>query len=71
MAIANLKQPDPKEADADRSHPNHRAEEEEKDQYQEDDVVDRENLRGLDEDPVYGVDDVGVAENVTTVGLAD
>lgn len=55
MAVADLEHPDPKKANADRSQAHHRAEEEKQDQYQEDDVVDWEDLRRLNKDPVHGV----------------
>ena len=71
MALANLENGNPEEADADRSDSNNRGGEKEEDKEQEQNIVDREDLGRLDKDPVERLEDVDVAEDVSAVSTAD
>ena len=70
-ALLDLEKPDPEEADADGSNAGDGAAEEEEDQEGHENVIDGKSLGGLDEDPVDGLEDVDVSEDVAAVGLAD
>jgi len=52
MSLANLENGDPKESDTGRRNTNDRGREEEQDEEEKEDIVDGEDLGGLDEDPV-------------------
>lgn len=71
VSLADLEEGEPEEADTCSRDADNRGGEEEQDQQEEQDVVDREDLGRLDKDPVQWLEDVDVAEDVTTVGTAD
>lgn len=71
VAFSNGENLEPEEANADRGNPNNRAREEEDNQKEVKDIINREDLGGFDKDPVERVQNIGIAENVTTMTLAD
>lgn len=71
MALSDGEYLEPQEADSHGGDADDGAGEEEEDKEEEEDVVDWEDGGGFDEDPVYGVEDLDVAEDVAAVGLAD
>jgi hypothetical protein len=71
VALADLEDGDPEEADTGCRDTDDGGGEEEDDDEKEQDVVDGEDLGGLDEDPVERLEDVDVAEDVTAVGTTD
>ena len=71
VAFADLEYGEPEEADACGGNAHDRGGEEEEHKKQEQDVVDGEDLGGLDEDPVDRLEDVDVAEDVAAVGAAN
>ncbi|CRK33933.1 hypothetical protein BN1708_006202, partial [Verticillium longisporum] len=70
-ALADLEDADPEEADADGGDAGDGAAEEEQDEEGHEDVVDGEGARRLEEDPVDGLENVEVAEDVAAALLAD
>lgn len=70
-SAADLEDADPEEADADGGDAGDRAAEEEEDEKGHDDVVDREDLGGLDKDEVDGLEDVDLTQDVAAARLAD
>ena len=71
MALADLEDGDPEEANASSGNTNNGSGEEEQDKEQEEHVVDGEHLGRLDEDPVQRLEDVDVAKDVSAVGATD
>lgn len=71
MALSNLKKLEPEKADPYCSDADNGAGEEEKDQEEEEDIVDWKDFGGLDEYPVDGIEDVDMTKNVSTTTLAD
>ena len=71
VPLANLEDGDPQEADASGRDADNRGGEEEENEEEEHNIVDGEDLGGLDEDVVERLEDVDVAEDVAAVGAAD
>ena len=71
MSFSDLEDPEPKKADANAGNADDRAGEEEEDQEEKDDIVDREDLGRLDEDPVHRIQDVRVSKHVSAMAFAD
>ncbi len=71
MAFSNLKESKPKEPYPYSSYADNRAGEEEKNQEEENDVVNRKDLGGHDKYPINGVKDVDVAQDVSAMAFAD
>jgi len=70
VTLANLEQTDPQEADTDRGNTDNRSGKEQKGQKKENDIVDGEDLRGNNEKPVDGLEDLVVAKQISTASLA-
>ena len=71
MSFSDSKDCDPEQSDADGCYTDNTCAEEEHGDQQEDDIVDGEYLRSLDQDPVDRLEDVGISQQVATVSLAD
>lgn len=71
MALSNLEELKPEKADPYRSNADNGASEKEKDQEEEEDVVDWKNFGGRDEYPIDGIEDVDMTKDVSTTALAD
>lgn len=71
MPFSDLEDPKPEESYANASDANYGARKEKEDQQQEDNVVDREDLRRLDEDPIHRVEDVCVSKHISAMAFAD
>lgn len=69
-ATANLEDADPEETDAKRGDASDGATEQEEDEQGHEDIVNRECLGGLDEDPVEGLKDVDPTKDIAASVLA-
>ncbi len=71
MSLSDLEDLEPKESNANGCNAHDRAGEKEQDDQQKDNIIDGEDLRRLDQNPVHRIKDVDVSKNVATVGLAN
>lgn len=71
MSLSDLEDLEPKKPDANGCNAHDRAGEKEQDDQQKDNIVDGEDLRRFDQNPVHRIEDIDVSENVPTVGLAN
>lgn len=71
VALADGEEHEPEKADSHGSNAYDGGGEKEEGEKEEDNVVDGEDLRCLDEDPIDGLEDVDVTKNITASGFAN